>query len=111
MKKRGAIMVLTLLVLTGLVAILVGATAASRMAFKAGLNRMEGRRTAIAADAACQYVIATLATQSKTAITPNDDWVALGTKGDERFTYGNETFRIEVIDAAARINLNTMTQA
>jgi type II secretory pathway component PulK len=111
MKRRGAIMVLTLLVLTGLVAILVGATAASRMAFKAGLNRMEERRTDIAADAACQYVIATLATQSKTAITPTDDWVTLGTAGDERFTYGNETFRIQVLDAASRINLNTVGQA
>lgn len=111
MKRRGAVMVLTLLVLTGLVAILVGAAATQRLAFKAGLNRMEERRTAIAADAACQYVAAALATQSKTAITPDDDWVTLGTSGDERFTYGNESFRIQVIDAASRINLNTATQA
>jgi len=111
MKRRGAVMVLTLLVLTGLVAILVAATAASRMAFRAGLNRMEERRADIAADAACQYVIATLANQSKTAITPTDDWVSLGTNGDERFTYGNESFRIQVIDAASRINLNTVALA
>lgn len=110
MKRRGAIMVLTLVVLAGLVAILAGATAAERMAFKADLNRMESRRTDIAADAACQYVIATLATQSKTAITPNDDWVNLGSAGDTRFTYGNESFRIQVLDTDARINLNTLGQ-
>ena len=110
MKRRGAVMVLTLLVLAGLVAILVAATAESRMAFKAGLNRMEARRADIAADAACQYVIAALATQSKTAITPNDAWQTLGTNGDERFTYGNESFRIQVVDAAARINLNNVGQ-
>ncbi len=111
MKRRGAIMVMTLLILTGLVAILAGAAATSRLAFKASVNRMEERRTAIAADAACQYVIATLTTQSKTAITPNDDWVTLGNTGNDRFTYGQESFRIQIVDAASRINLNTVGQA
>ena len=104
-------MVLTLLVLTGLVAILAGAAAAQRMAFKAGLNRLEQRRTEVTAEAACQYVMASMAEQSKTAITPDDDWVSLGTDGTERFTYGNEAFRIQVIDAASRVNLNNVTQA
>src|SRR5262245_48907762 len=104
-------MVLTLLVLTGLVAILVGAAASQRMAFKAGLNRMEERRAALTAEAACQYVIATLATQSKTAITTSDPWITLGTDGDEQFTFGNESFRIQIVDAASRINLNTVNQA
>src|SRR4051794_28845100 len=101
MKRRGAVMVLTLLVLTGLVAVLAAITATARMNFKAASNRLEERRTAVTADAACQYVIATLFQQSKTATNLQDDWAKLGTGGDERFTFGNQAFRIEVVDAAS----------
>lgn len=111
MKRRGAVMVITLAVLAGLVAVLAAAAASQRVAFRAGLNRIEERRAAITAEGACQYVIATLATQSKTAFTPQDPWLTLGTAGEERFTYGDQSFRIEVVDAAARINLNTATAA
>jgi len=110
MKRRGAVMVLTLLVLTGLVAILAAVTATQRMAFKAETNRLATRRTAVTADAACQYVAATLSQQSKTATNLQDDWASLGTAGDERFTYGAQSFRIQVIDTASRINLNNVSQ-
>lgn len=111
MKRRGAVMVITLAVLAGLVAVLAAAAASQRVAFRAGLNRIEERRAAITADSACQYVMSTLATQSKTAFTPQDPWLTLGTAGEERFTFGDQSFRIEVVDAASRVNLNTVTAA
>lgn len=110
-KQRGAIMVLTLAVLAGLVAILALAASTQRVAFKAELNRMQQRRTEIAADAAAQYVMANLVEQSKTATNLQDDWATLGQTGAERFTLPDASFRIEVVDAASRINLNTVPQA
>lgn len=110
-KNQGAVMILTLAVLAGLVAVLATAAATQNVAFRAELNRLEGRRSAIAADAACQYVMANLVDQSKTSTTLQDDWATLGQTGGERFTLPDCSFRIEVVDAASRINLNTAPQA
>lgn len=105
--NRGAVMVVTLAVLTGLVAVLATAAATQNVAFRAELNHLEARRAQIAADAACQYAMANLVSQSKTSTTLQDDWANLGQAGGERFTLQNASFRMEVVDAASRINLNT----
>lgn len=110
-KQAGAVMVVALAVLTGLVAVLAAAAATQRVAFRAGLNRLEARRAELVAESACQFAMASLVTQSKTSTLQTDDWAKLGQGGDERFTVGDEAFRIEVKDAAALINLNTASQA
>jgi general secretion pathway protein K len=104
-------MVMALAVLTGLVTILAAAAASQSVAFRAGSNRMEDRRAEIAAEAAAHYVMANLVSQSKTATNLQDDWASLGQNGDERFTIGDAAFRIEILDSASRLNLNSLNQA
>jgi type II secretory pathway component PulK len=105
-KRRGGVMVLTLAVLTGLVAIVAMVASTQRLAFRATLNSLEKERAEIAAEAGVQYALATLATQSKTATNLTDEWAELGQLGDEMFLIGNNSFRIEIVDAASRLNLN-----
>ncbi|MEZ5164225.1 MAG: type II secretion system protein GspK [Fimbriimonadaceae bacterium] len=39
-----------------------------------------------------------------------DDWVALGQNGDENFLVGNGSFRIQILDAGAFVNLNSVSE-
>ncbi|MCB0826376.1 MAG: general secretion pathway protein GspK [Armatimonadetes bacterium] len=42
--------------------------------------------------------------------TTTDDWVALGQNGDENFLVGNGSFRIQILDAGAFVNLNSVSE-
>ena len=96
--RKGAVMVVTLAVLTGLVAVLAAAAATQRVAFRAGLNRIEERRSKLIAEAACQFVIANLATQSKTSTLQTDDWATLKvmTSQDRRLAAVSKLSRVRV---------------
>ncbi|OJU61465.1 MAG: hypothetical protein BGO01_05115 [Armatimonadetes bacterium 55-13] len=103
--------VLTLTVLAGLVSVLALAAASQRSAAIAQSHRMEIRRAKIAAEAGIQRALAefqNLTTTSPTTLS--DDWAALGQNGSEDFTLGSANFRMEIVDAASLININTATQ-
>lgn len=102
---------MTLTVSAGLIAILAGAAASQRLEFRAGVNRLEERRARLAAEAGIARTLVELATQDKNAVNLQNPWATLGAAGSERFIVGDSSFRIEVVDAASRLNLNSVTQA
>lgn len=109
--RRGMTFIVTLAALTGLVLMMVALLNAENVASKARLNRIEQRRAEIAAEAGVQRAIATLATNSQTANNQTEDWYNLGTNGADHFLVGNVSFRMQVIDAGALVNLNSAPTA
>lgn len=97
-------------VLAGLVAVLALAAASQRTANNLQIKRMESRTARILAEAGLQRALAELQDQPVSPTTINDDWALLGQIGGEAFELGRGTFRVQVIDAASKINLNSAPQ-
>ena len=97
-------------VLAGLVAVLALAAASQRTANNLQIKRMESRTARILAEAGLQRALAELQDQPVSPTTINDDWALLGQIGGEAFELGHGTFRVQVIDAASKINLNSAPQ-
>jgi general secretion pathway protein K len=98
--------VVTLAVLAGLVA-LVGVLGSGHSdSMQAETNRMALRRAQMAAEAGIQRAIAELQLQTKGPITQNDSWFTLGNTGASAFGVGNDSFRVQIVDAASLVNLN-----
>lgn len=111
MRQRGAAFVFTLAVLAVLTALLAGAVATERLEFRAQLHRMEARKARLAAESGVEYAKALLAEQQPGAINRDLEWFTLATPGEQGFQTGQESFRIEIVDEASFVNLNTATQA
>ncbi len=110
-KQAGGVLVVAITVLAGLVAVLALAAASQRTANMVQIRRMEAKRARILAEAGLQRALTELQDQVNSPTTINDDWALLGDTGGEEFELGNGTFRVQVIDAASKINLNTAPQA
>lgn len=110
-KQSGSVFVIAIAVLAGLVSVLVLVAASQRAANQTQIRRMESQRARLMAEAGIQRALAELQDQVNSPTTINDDWALLGQIGGEEFQLGASTFRIQVVDAAGKVNLNTATQA
>ncbi|AIE85986.1 General secretion pathway protein K [Fimbriimonas ginsengisoli Gsoil 348] len=102
---------LSLLVLTALVAIVAGLASTNRSAVRAETNRMEERRARLMLESGIQRAIAELQQQDLTRTTAHDPWNSLGDAGATEFTVGQDGFRIQLLDASANAELNGLTEA
>lgn len=109
-KQAGGIFVVAIAVLAGLVSVLVLVAASQRVANNAQIRRQESGRARMMAEAGIQRALAALQDQVNSPTTINDDWAQLGQNGGEQFQLGNASFRVQILDAAAKVNLNTATQ-
>src|SRR5438105_3549560 len=110
MKRRGAILVMTLAVLTAVIAVLAGAAAMQQLAFKAAINRTDRERARLMAESGLQRALTSLASQNPNATTQNDEWFTLGTNGNDKFLLDDGSFRLQIVDANSLVNLNTAAQ-
>jgi general secretion pathway protein K len=127
MRRRGAILVVALAVLAGLIAILASAAATHQLFVQAEANRLETDRARLAAMSGIQHGLQALYAQIQTqssgggtsssgttsqsgATTTQDDWAKFGNFGDDKFVTGNSSFRVQIVDLAGMININTATQ-
>jgi DNA uptake protein ComE-like DNA-binding protein len=110
-KQTGSAFVLAVVVLAGLVSVLALAAASQHAAAKLQIKRMETKRSVVTTDSGLQRALAELQDQVNSPVTLNDEWAQLGQSGGEEFQLGNATFRIQILDAASKVNLNTATQA
>jgi type II secretory pathway component PulK len=128
-RERGVVLIIALAVLAGLVALVASVAASQQLAVRAEANRINSVRARIAAEAGIQRALAAIAgtiQDTSTATTgtaatgttvqgqaqlQTDEWYTLGNKGEERFTVGGATFRIEIVDAGSLVNLNTALEA
>ncbi len=128
MNRRGSVFIMALALLAGLVAILAGAAASQRLALKSEVNRMENRRARLLAQAGIQRAVATLydfitngnsasgntGTTSSTktnATLLTDDWAIAGNNGADKYTLGQNSYRLQIVDANAFVNLNAAPEA
>lgn len=109
-QRSGAALLITIGVLASLVAILVASATTERVTLQGVYNRTIARRARLMAEAGVQQALVTLSTQSPTQTTQQDDWFMLGQTADTRYVIGQDSFRIQIVDAAGLINLNTASQ-
>lgn len=111
-------MVLTLLALSATLVSLTFAMVSLDTAQKARLNRAEMERAKVAAQSGVQYALAQLAatqinstnqdtSDTKVVTSKSDTWATLGDRGQEEFSLGDSSFRLEIIDASSKVDLNT----
>ncbi len=108
--RRGAVLVMTLVVMAALVALLTSLSAAQRLHLSAARNAASQERARLAALSGIQRALSELETQNPESTTLLDDWAVLGSDGGEAFRLGKETFRIQIVDAASLVNLNYATE-
>lgn len=112
-RERGAVLIVTLGVLAMLVAIVTAIAASQRVDALAQANRMQLRRARLAADAGVQRAMAEielLLQNQEESVNLTQNWAEVGQKGSESFVIGNESFRMEILDAASLININTASE-
>lgn len=111
LKQRGGVMVQALIIIAGLLLLMATIAANQRVSMNAYQHQLRERRAEVAARAALQDALASLVSVNTSLVTNNDTWATLGNKGADILELGDATYRLEVIDACSRININTATQA
>jgi len=107
-RQRGFAFVLTLAILAGLVALLAISASAMRIRLREIAQGSELARARLAADAGIQRAMAELSLVTPgPATTLQDEWALLGRDGAEEFTLEGSSFRIQIVDAASKVDLNT----
>lgn len=110
-RQRGTALVFSLMVLASLTAIVASFAATQRVSIQGVARRMEKIRAKRMAESGLMRALAELSTQTADVpATLQDPWAVLGQFGQERFVVGDDSFRIEIVDANAFVNLNTATQ-
>ena len=123
--QRGATFVVTLAILTAMVALVSAFAATSRTLALSGAQDSERLRARMLAQSGIARAMADLAdlaqttsaaaggTSGATTAVPGsvttlaDDWATLGQQGGEEFTLANGGFRVQVVDASGGLPLNT----
>lgn len=107
-QQRGFAFVLTLAILAGLVALLAISASALRVRVREVAQRSELDRARLAAEAGIQRALAELSlVNAGQATTLQDAWAELGGEGSEEFLLSGYSFRLQIVDAAAKVDLNT----
>ncbi|MEI8281678.1 MAG: helix-hairpin-helix domain-containing protein [Armatimonadota bacterium] len=113
MRSRGVVLIVVLAALAGVMAGVAIYSLNQTDSVKTSINRSEQRRARLAAEAGIQYALASLqaiADAPQSSVTNDGDWAKLGTNGADSFIVGSESFRVEILDNSARLDLNTITE-
>ena len=113
MRNRGLVMVVVLAALAGVLAGVAIYSLNQNDSVKTTINRNEQRRARLAAEAGIQYALAslqTIADAPQTPVATDGDWAKLGSVGADSFLLGTESFRVEILDNSARLDINTITE-
>ena len=116
-RQRGVTFIVTLAVLSALVVLVAGFAATQRAATRERIGRLEAVRARLAAEAGIQRAIAELNTLSTDRTVPTavtDAWATLGgtvdAPGSEEFDLASGSFRLQILDASGRVDLNVATE-
>ncbi len=109
-RQQGSAFILSLAVMAVLLLVMVTAAARVRAESLSQRTRIEEARAESMALAAIARGMASLQTIDPNVTTETDEWIDLGQAGGEAFTVGRDSFRLQVLDAGAFINLNTAAE-
>lgn len=107
-RRSGSVFVVALVAVTILTLVAVTAASSIRADLLAAQNRLERRRAERSAQSAVQFAMVALQQVDPNALTENDEWNDLD--GTISYQVGQSTFRVQVVDMGAFINLNTAPQ-
>ncbi|MCX6360707.1 MAG: type II secretion system protein GspK [Armatimonadetes bacterium] len=106
-RGKGAFVLVEVLVLVAcLVALMAMLAADQRESMQAAQSRLRRERADFAARSAVALAVATLEEADSNLVTLADTWATLGDLGNAQYTVGNATFRLEIVDAGAMIDVN-----
>jgi len=108
--RQAGVMVQALVVLAGLVVLITTLAADQRVVLREIQVRIDRRRAELAARAAVQRSLSSIASANTSLLTLADDWAVLGNRGGDEFEVGGATFRVEIIDAGSMVNVNTVSE-
>lgn len=106
MKRRGGVMLLTIVVLAAVTALLAAAVGMERAQVNDTVLRLEKAKARIAAESGISRAMSVFLTQQQGPVSHVDDWFALGNQSSDLFRVGDVAFRLQVIDACSLVNLN-----
>lgn len=113
-KTQGYILVEVMVVVACLVALMGMLLANQRASLQEKQDKMRGQRAEMMARSGLAYAFSTLndTTTNTSLVTQNDNWYTLGQNGQEEFQLGQgqDSFRIQIVDAGSLININTATE-
>lgn len=109
-KRRGGVMILTLVVLAGVTALLAAAFAREYSETQDTISRLERARARIAAESGIARGLAAFVTQDPNLVTQQDEWYTVGNQANDRIVLGDTAFRMQIVDASSLVNVNTATE-
>ena len=112
-RQRGVSFIIALAAMALVVTVVAVYAQNQTVAYKSVVARTDARRAEAAAMAGVQRALAEIqavADAPGQPVTLDDDWAQLGSNGAEEFMMGADSFRIQIIDNAAKIDLNTVTE-
>lgn len=113
-RQRGVVMIVVLGILVGVLTGVAIYAANQSDAVRTTANRSEQRRARMAAEAGIQYALSylqTIADSPQDPVTLDGDWATLGNDGADYFVIGNESFRLQILDNASFLDINTIDEA
>lgn len=112
-KAQGYILLEVMVVVAFLVALMGMLLANQRASIQERQDNMRQQRAEMMARSGIAYAFSTLNnTNTNTSlVTQTDDWYTLGQSGQEEFQIGQDTFRIQIVDGGALMNINSATEA
>ena len=111
-REQGGVMVLALIVLAGILALLATFSANQRVYLNVTQNTLRERRAEAAARSALAASLSKLQEVNTNLVKLDDDWALLGESGTLATTLTDgATYRVQILDAGSRLNINTLTEA
>lgn len=105
--RRGYILVQALIVIAGLLALMAMLAADQRASNQDVQLRLRQRRADAAGDAALARALAAVQSANPNLVTFSDGWARLGDSGGEEFDLDGAAFRVQIIDAGSRVDVNS----
>ena len=110
-RRRGSAFIYALAVVVGLIAMLAGLTVSQRGEIRRVARQSQDNRIEVLLQSGLDRALAELAVLASPSPTLlSDDWALLGREGGEPFVVGRGRFRIQILDASSRLNLNTIDE-
>lgn len=107
--QEGSALVVAIFILALLIALAAAAGTAVRLRVHAARRGVAGLQQLYLAQAGVQMALAVLNQDQNTEDSLEDDWATLGDRGQMEYPLGSGFFRVQVVDTASRVDVNTAT--
>jgi DNA uptake protein ComE-like DNA-binding protein len=105
--RRGSAFILALAGLVVLTMVLATAGADAALDARAQGQALDAVRAKRLAESGVQYALAQLAAVDTATVTLDDAWAAVGDGGSQYIRVGRGGFRVQILDASGRVDLNS----